>query len=64
MRIRLFADSDVDRKNNNKDFEESGFKHVEEENCSLQQINNARICELALSLAVFIGVLYIYYIFI
>lgn len=38
MRIRLLADSDVDRKNNNKDFEESGFKHVEEENCSLQQI--------------------------
>lgn len=64
MRIRLLADSDVDRKNNNKDFEESGSKHVEEENCSLQQINNARICELALSLAVFYwGTIYLLYIY-
>lgn len=63
MRIRLLADSDVDRKNNNKDFEESGFKHVEEK-CSLQQINNARICELALSLAVFYwGTIYLLYIY-
>ena len=64
MRIGLLADSDVDRKNSNKDFEESGFKNLGEENCSSQHINNARICELALFLAVFywctIYLLYIY----